>query len=776
MTTQTLTPNATIGSTGAWGIQGATAHQTVQSQDWTFLIANDIASEGTVELGYTTYTLLTDERVAGVRLGVFDANIDFGGSINVIYQIGKSGGVFTTIDLSYSSPIWFAYRYSSWYQYNGSNEWVQTDIDNIETKFTHNSTVANMDRDIDQAWLEVDVRKRPVVNVTGPSEGATNISLSPTIQWIFTGNDGQAQTRYKVRVFSAAQYQAGGFDPTGSTATYDSGFINGTATTHALPASTLAGGTTYRAYVITSKDFNGTNWDSSYDFNGFTTLATPTVVVVTPTEGSTLTATNNPNGAWTFNVSGGNPQSKYRAKIFTSAVYGGGGFDPETSSAAWDSGEVTSATTSFATSSVLVDGTYRLYVKAAYTNGADTVYSAWDNNTFTITTDKPATPSTPTPTADPNNGRITVTIQDNNNRLTLNQGSLETDTTGWAVDTNCTIARTTAQFLNGAASLQMTASSAATMAARTLSGTSGIPVTVGTTYTAVSSHRTAVTGRTVTCAIRWYDSGGATLSTSTGTGITDTTGGWTQATVTAAAPASAAFAAVVITVTSPASAEVHYVDQIKLAAGSSTVWSRGGLSALINMVVEYSDDGGTTWATHPDTPIIPVTNTQLATLQDYRPTIGTARVYRAYDTATGAPTSATSATSGSATLTATTWWLKDVKNSALNIQLVVLGTTFDVSTHEAMGVFRPLGRKNAVIVTDVVEGEEFDLVLEFTTVAAFNAFKAIRDPRRVLILYSPFVSKQWWVKIGRDVTEKVNGFDPNYRNVKVSFIEQDAPV
>jgi hypothetical protein len=44
------------------------------------------------------------------------------------------------------------------------------------------------------------------------------------------------------------------------------------------------------------------------------------------------------------------------------------------------------------------------------------------------------------------------------NRLTINQGSLETDTAGWTAESGCTIARSTAQSSHGAASLEITKS------------------------------------------------------------------------------------------------------------------------------------------------------------------------------------------------------------------------------------------------------------------------------------------------------------------------------
>lgn len=80
----------------------------------------------------------------------------------------------------------------------------------------------------------------------GPTGTVTN-TVNPRITW--TDTDITAGTRvFQVRVFSAAQYGAGGFDPETSTATWDSGKIVSHAR-ECVVAQELTNSTTYRAYV-----------------------------------------------------------------------------------------------------------------------------------------------------------------------------------------------------------------------------------------------------------------------------------------------------------------------------------------------------------------------------------------------------------------------------------------------------------------------------------------------------------------------------------------------
>lgn len=160
--------------------------------------------------------------------------------------------------------------------------------------------------------------------------------------------------------------------------------------------------------------------------------------------------------------------------------------------------------------------------------------------------------------------------------VTPNQASLETGTTGWTANGNCAIAQSAAQALDGTKSLSKTSTAAGDMKATTNQGAGGMPVSASTQYTAVASFRSAVSGRSARVRVYWYQSGGgasAVRAFDDGSNVTDTTSGWTQASVTAVSPSDAAFAAIETwVIATGAASEVHYVDAIGFVPGSSTVW------------------------------------------------------------------------------------------------------------------------------------------------------------------------------------------------------------
>ena len=161
------------------------------------------------------------------------------------------------------------------------------------------------------------------------------------------------------------------------------------------------------------------------------------------------------------------------------------------------------------------------------------------------------------------------------NRLTANQSSIETNTTGLNVDANATIARTTTTSADGVAALRVTASAAGDASAKTDVGVNGIPVQAGASYTALASFRPNSAARNCHTDIIWYTAAGAVISTSSGTAASCPSGTYTQRTVTATAPANAAFAAVRVAFAGSAAADICDVDKLALHEGDSTTWALG---------------------------------------------------------------------------------------------------------------------------------------------------------------------------------------------------------
>lgn len=185
------------------------------------------------------------------------------------------------------------------------------------------------------------------------------------------------------------------------------------------------------------------------------------------------------------------------------------------------------------------------------------------------------------------------------NLLTANQSSFESGTTGWAAVTNCSISQTSAQAWTGSKSLALVASAAGAMTAGTPTGTGGIRITQGDgteaySYQASAHFRAAVQGRTVTLNLLFYDSSGTLLSTTSDTtsGGGDATTGWVRHVAYAAAPATAAYAAIQVTVSGTTFlSETHYIDGVQLAyapdgpqawvAGGQTVTPTSGDTQLV---------------------------------------------------------------------------------------------------------------------------------------------------------------------------------------------------
>lgn len=165
------------------------------------------------------------------------------------------------------------------------------------------------------------------------------------------------------------------------------------------------------------------------------------------------------------------------------------------------------------------------------------------------------------------------------NLLTPNQASLETDTSGWVVGGNCTLAQSAAQALDGTHALAMTSLAAGDMAAQTTTTLSA--VIPGRTYTAQAFFRTALNPRPTDIFIQWWNAAFGLISQSQGHG-SDVASAWSQATITDVAPALAVWASVSVLVEAPSAAgEVHYVDEVGLAPGVLQPWVPGGMAVAL---------------------------------------------------------------------------------------------------------------------------------------------------------------------------------------------------
>jgi hypothetical protein len=155
---------------------------------------------------------------------------------------------------------------------------TQTEVDGFEMfieslSLTDTGVEVSIIR-VAEVYLDLVYATQPTANVTYPTGSpAIATTNAPTFTWTHAaGSDGGSQAAFQVKVFSAAQYGAGGFSPDTSTATYDSGIVVGSAASH-TPAA-LPNSTTYRVYVRTAQSINGAYHWSAWDFEGFSVAIT----------------------------------------------------------------------------------------------------------------------------------------------------------------------------------------------------------------------------------------------------------------------------------------------------------------------------------------------------------------------------------------------------------------------------------------------------------------------------------------------------------------------
>lgn len=178
------------------------------------------------------------------------------------------------------------------------------------------------------------------------------------------------------------------------------------------------------------------------------------------------------------------------------------------------------------------------------------------------------------------------------NLLSRNQASIETDTTGWQGLAGCTFARTTAIAKHGVASIEVTATGAGARIGTAEQIQHGALVSPSTQYTASANFRAASTTRSPVVEINWFTSAGAYITTTSGAANSETNTGWTMGFSTGNSPSTAAFASVSVAFGSTVSGEIHYIDEVQIAAGTNNTFEYQNNFTAVD---EVPSDGDTTY-------------------------------------------------------------------------------------------------------------------------------------------------------------------------------------
>jgi len=300
MTTTTLRPDATISSSGV--ITGAANAHTALNDNSDASYVNDVA---TVELG--TFTLpagaVTKQIVCRLRAQSSDSNtrtaqaaalvVFLPNPLEILQVISVSGSVGTTITTLSGTPVAVSLSQAS----IGALQFFVGDLSNPAAL----DLVRKMEGYADLTYVTI-----PVTTVTAVTpDPYTASNVVPIAHTNTLDADGGVQTRHQMRLFTAAQYGIGGFDPATSPATQDTGEVVGAALTRNTVV--LANSTTYRAYVRVSQTVNGVSHWSAYAFDQFevsvTTSDIDTVTTVAVNASARIDITVNrdaASSAWNF--------------------------------------------------------------------------------------------------------------------------------------------------------------------------------------------------------------------------------------------------------------------------------------------------------------------------------------------------------------------------------------------------------------------------------------------------------------------------------------------
>jgi hypothetical protein len=171
-------------------------------------------------------------------------------------------------------------------------------------------------------------------------------------------------------------------------------------------------------------------------------------------------------------------------------------------------------------------------------------------------------------------------------------------------------------------------------------------------------------------------------------------------------------------------------------------YTKNNGDAGTTLTIEVSDDGGVTWAPHPNITAMAISGN--GTTYDYESPPRGVRRYRAKVTV-GAVRSSAYSLAVLAQVSSGKWQLKDPLVPSLNVSPDVV--EFSKTFKEPQAVYEPLGRSEAVVITEGMKGMSGTITFRTKDTAARLAMEAITQTGRVLLLQDIF-GGQWYIKLG----------------------------
>ena len=342
-----------------------------------------------------------------------------------------------------------------------------------------------------------------------------------------------------------------------------------------------------------------------------------------------------------------------------------------------------------------------------------------------------------------------------------------------------TMTASSAQAQSGTYSLAWTASAAGQIGA-SIGGLACVP---GTTYSAMASFRAATAGVTCGITLTFY-SGPFNSSTLLGihiSTVTDTTSGWTKATVSGTAPLGTTGMSLQLFVEAGASGQVHYADEIGLFSGSTTTWANNYSSTVTPTTADFhvqrSADAVNWEEVANGATIANVVGNFPTSFND----IGCPRETTTYYRVQGL------ASEVGGQLVAGPWsnivscylesdsqeWLMCSAEPSLSMPIVWQGPDLSALSHQDVGVYQPEGRPDAVIFSGTIHDEAFVMgtgsqlmTFAFANDNSFATWTAMRATNAPLLFKSLYgggpnstqpIEQFWFKPAGDQGTKRVGG-------------------
>lgn len=301
-----------------------------------------------------------------------------------------------------------AYRTPMSLHKNDGTDWTAADLNSAVAQVS-----ARGQTRVYTIWLDVDIRLQPVTMAGVPAYPNQRVGMWQPISWRFNNAGDGIQKKYQVRIFTPAQWAAGGAGVGTDTKAcqYDSGIVLSSKGYHdftqRLGARRIRGVAdgTYYAAIRTAKDWKGGDWWSEFWVSTMVIAVPGTVDITSPTLDAVLT-TARPTFTATTTVATADIKGSEWVVFETPAGGFPEDFDPEITDLepAWRGrvdGNALQARVDKEFS--LNEGFYRLYVRFQEVDFSDWTDWVWEQ--FSVDIYRQAAP-TLTMTPDYVNGKV----------------------------------------------------------------------------------------------------------------------------------------------------------------------------------------------------------------------------------------------------------------------------------------------------------------------------------------------------------------------------------